>query len=71
MTHLLDALTSGELAHSGILDHIAELIREQAENKSELKGLSKIEIFSYYLRKNKFKFTQHLEDHHLSKIINQ
>ena len=57
---LLGILKAGELANSGILEHICELIRESVENKSDLKGLDNIEIFSYYLRKNKFNFQEFL-----------
>lgn len=55
-SHMLENLKSGELAHAGLLPHLSELIRESLENKSELKGLSHIEIFSHYIRKNKFQF---------------
>lgn len=53
---LLSLLREGELANSGILDHLSDVIRESVENKSELKGLNNIEVFSHYLRKNKFAF---------------
>ncbi len=41
------------------------------ENKSELKGLSNIEVFSYYLRKNKFAFKEYLEDAQLRNKVNK
>jgi hypothetical protein len=53
---LISSLQNGELANSGILSHLTKLIRESVENKSQLKGLSNIEVFSHYLRKNKFAF---------------
>lgn len=53
---LISSLKHGELANSGILTHLTQLIRESVENKSEIKGLNNIEVFSYYLRKNKFAF---------------
>ena len=57
---LLAILKKGELSKSGILEHMSQLIRESVENKSDLKGLNNIEIFSYYLRKNKFNFQKFL-----------
>ena len=57
---LLRMLKEGELVNSGILQHISELIRAELENKSDLKGMNNVEIFSYYLRKNKFKFQEFL-----------
>jgi hypothetical protein len=42
MSQLLSLLKEGELAQSGILPHLAELIRGSVENKSELKGLNNI-----------------------------
>ena len=39
---LLKMLKEGELANSGILEHLSELIRNSVENKSELKGLNNI-----------------------------
>lgn len=58
---LLNLLKEGELSKSGILEHLSELIRSSVENQSDLKGLNNIEIFSYYLRKNKFLFQQFLD----------
>jgi len=53
-SHLLALAKEGAVNEPGVLAHLAELIRGSVDNKSELKGLSNIEIFSYYLRKNKF-----------------
>ena len=63
---LLAILKKGELSKSGILEHMSQLIRESVENKSDLKGLNNIEIFSYYLRKNKFNFQQFLAEAELA-----
>lgn len=50
MASLLALLRDGELAHSGLLQHFTDLVRSSVENRSELKGLSNIEVFSYFLR---------------------
>ena len=71
MSHLLSLLKEGELKDSGILTHLADLIRGSVENKSDLKGLSNIEIFSYYLRQNKFAFKEFLQDDKLKELINK
>ena len=39
---LISSLKNGELANSGILTHLTQLIRESYENKSDLKGLNNI-----------------------------
>jgi|688.fasta_scaffold1636299_1 hypothetical protein len=39
---LISSLKHGELANSGILTHLTQLIRESYENKSDLKGLNNI-----------------------------
>lgn len=70
-SHLLSLLKEGQLAQSGILSHLAELIRGSVENKSELKGLSNIQIFSYYLRRSKFNFKEFLQDQKLKKKVEQ
>ncbi len=49
-SQLLALLKEGELANSGLLQHFTDLVRASVENKSELKGLSNIEVFSYFLR---------------------
>lgn len=67
---LLALLKEGDLSRSGILEHLTELIRSSVENKSELKGLNNIEIFSYYLRKNKFLFREYLGEAQLAFFIN-
>ena len=54
--NLIEILKDKELQKSGVFEHLSELIRGSVENKSDLQGLSNIEIFSYYLRKNKFNF---------------
>lgn len=41
------------------------------ENKSELKGLSNIEVFSYFLRQNKFAFEHLLPDKQLATLVDQ
>jgi len=53
---LISSLQHGELSNSQILTHLTQLIRESVENKSQLQGLNNIEVFSNYLRKNKFVF---------------
>ena len=68
---LLSILKDRELANSGVFQHLTELIRSSVENKSDLKGLSNIEIFSYYLRKNKFSFEQFLKEAELASTVNQ
>jgi hypothetical protein len=68
---LLSILKEGELSKSGLLEHLSTLIRESVENKSDLKGLNNIEIFSYYLRKNKFSFQQFLEENMLAEQVNR
>lgn len=67
---LLSILKEGELANSGILAHLSELIRGSVENQSELKGLNNIEIFSYYLRTNKFDFQRFLDQAYLAYKVN-
>ncbi len=59
------------MAQSGLLEHFTELVRGSVENKSELKGLSNIEVFSYFLRQNKFAFEQYLPDKQLAAIVDQ
>lgn len=71
MSHLLSLLKEGELKDSGILAHLADLIRGSVENKSDLKGLSNIEIFSYYLRQNKFAFKEFLQDEKLKELVSK
>lgn len=61
-SQLLNELKQGSLKDSGILEHLAELIRGSVENKTSLKGLNNIEIFSHYLRTNQFTFRQLLDD---------
>ena len=61
-SQLLNELKQGSLKDSGILEHLAELIRGSVENKTSLKGLNNIEIFSHYLRTNQFAFRQLLDD---------
>jgi hypothetical protein len=65
-SHLLGLLKGGELADSGILTHFTDLVRGSVENKSELKGLNNIEVFSYFLRKNKFEFQEFLGEQRLA-----
>jgi hypothetical protein len=69
-SHLLGLIKNGELADSGLLAHFTDLIRGSVENKSELKGLNNIEVFSYFVRKNKFQFQEFLDDQKLSQKIN-
>ena len=57
------------MSKSGILEHMSELIRESVENKSDLKGLNNIEIFSYYLRKNKSNFQKFLAENELANKV--
>lgn len=59
---LIAILKDKELANSGVFEHLTELIRGSIENKSDIKGLDNIEVFSYYLRKNKFAFEQFLKE---------
>lgn len=70
-SQLLTLLTQGELAHSGILQHFTDLIRGSLENKSELKGLSNIELFSYFLRQNAFTFEHFLPDKQLAHAVDR
>lgn len=48
-----------------MFEHLADLIRSSIENKSDLKGLNNIEIFSYYLRKSKFSLQEPLSEANL------
>ena len=59
---LIAILKDKELANSGVFEHLTELIRGSIENKSDIKGLDNIEVFSYHLRKNKFAFEQFLKE---------
>lgn len=68
---LLGLLKEGQLANSGLLEHFTELVRSSVENKSELKGLSNIEVFSYFLRQNKFAFEQLLPDKKLVGLVDR
>jgi hypothetical protein len=70
-SHLLALLTEGELAKTGILEHFTDLVRGSVDNKSDLKGLSNIEVFSYFLRKNKFAFEEFLPDRQLADAVNR
>ena len=68
---LITILKDKELANSGVFEHLAELIRGSVENKSDIQGLDNIEVFSYYLRKNKFAFEQFLKEDELAKAASQ
>ena len=57
-SQLLTLLQDGESADPAILTHFADLIRAEVESKSELRGLSNVELFSHFLRSNKFQFKE-------------
>ena len=59
-SQLLGILKDGDFSNSGTLEHIVNLVRSTVQNKSDLNGLSNIEIFSYYLRNNKFELKEFL-----------
>jgi hypothetical protein len=46
-------------------------VRASVENKSELKGLSNIEVFSYFLRQNRFAFEELLADRQLAALVDR
>ena len=46
-------------------------MRASVENKSELKGLSNIEVFSYFLRQNRFAFEELLADRQLAALVDR
>lgn len=46
-------------------------MRASVENKSELKGLSNIEVFSYFLRQNRFAFEELLADKQLAALVDR
>jgi hypothetical protein len=71
MASLLALIREGELANSGLLAHFTDLVRGSVENKSDLKGLSNIEVFSYFLRQNKFAFEELLADKQLAALVDR
>ena len=46
-------------------------MRASVENKSELRGLSNIEVFSYFLRQNRFAFEELLADKQLAALVDR
>jgi len=46
-------------------------VRASVENKSELSGLSNIEVFSYFLRQNRFAFEELLADKQLAALVDR
>lgn len=52
-----------------MVQHLVELIQNELDNKSSLKGLENVELLSYYLRSNSFNFKEFLQDDRLKAKI--